>query len=81
MTPATSSGPISAPVWSSALCTPKPRPRPTSRAATASSTDLAGLRTALPVRSSSTIAEPQTRPAAPSAGASAISGTQAAVRA
>ena len=50
-------------------------------AATASSTDFAGLRTALPVRSSSTMAEPQTSPAAPSAGASAIRGTQTAVRA
>ena len=78
-TPATSSGPANAPTWSSALCTANPRPRPTAPAACASSADLDGLRTALPVRSSSTIVIPKARPAPPRNGATAISGTQAAV--
>ena len=79
MTPATSSGPANAPTWSRALCTANPRPRPTARAACASSADFDGLRIALPVRSSSTIVAPKASPAPPTKGATAISGTHTAV--
>jgi hypothetical protein len=77
--PATTRGPAKAPTWSSALCTAKPRPRPTVRAASASSTDLDGERTALPERSRTTSAEASTRPAPPTKGATARSGTQTTV--
>ncbi len=79
--PATRSGPANAPTWSSALCTAKPRPRPTARAAKASSADFDGLRTAFPVRSSSTNVHARTRPAPPTNGATAINGTHTAVMA
>ena len=79
-TPATTSGPANAPTWSRALCTPKPRPRPTAEATWASSADFDGDRTALPSRSSRIIVEAKANPAAPRRGASAISGTQTAVR-
>ena len=52
--PATTSGPVSAPIWSSASWTAKPRPRPVAAAAKESSVSLAGLRTALPTRSAIT---------------------------
>src|SRR4051812_41207538 len=80
-TAATSSGPANAPTWSSALCTPNPRPRPTGPAAYARRVDLAGLRTALPVRSASTSTQPTTSPAAPRKGVTASRGTHTAVRA
>ena len=80
MTPATSSGPAKAPTWSSALCTPKPRPRPTADATWARSADFDGLRTALPERSRRMRTEASTRPAPPTNGVTASSGTQTAVR-
>ena len=80
-TPATNNGPAKAPTWSSALCTANPRPRPTVRAASASSTDFEGERTAFPVRSRMTRVEASASPAAPTKGANAISGTHTTVMA
>jgi hypothetical protein len=79
-TPATTSGPAKAPTWSSALCTPNPRPRPTATATCARSADFDGDRIALPSRSRRIIVAANTRPAAPSRGASASNGTHTAVR-
>ena len=79
VTPATSSGPANAPTSSSALCTAKPRPNPTAAAAWASRADLAGLRTALPVRSARIRTQASARPAPPTNGATASAGTHTAV--
>ena len=54
---------------------------PTCPAASASSADLAGLRTALPTRSVTISTAATTSPAAPSDGVRASSGTQTAVSA
>lgn len=78
-TAAARSGPAKAPIWSIALCTPNPLPRPTWDAAEASSTDFDGLRRALPVRSARISTTANARPTAPRCGASASSGTQTAV--
>ena len=50
-TPATISGPSSAPNWSIASCTAKPLPRPVAEVACDSRVSFAGARTALPTRS------------------------------
>lgn len=76
---ATSSGPAKAPTWSRALCMPKPRPSPTSRAASANRALLEGERTAFPARSARIISAANARPAAPRCGATASKGTQSAV--
>ena len=79
ITPATRSGPAKAPTWSSALCTAKPRPRPTETATRASRAVFEGLRIALPARSSRISVVARASPAAPTNGATASSGTQTAV--
>ena len=79
--PASSSGPAKAPTWSRALWTAKPRPRPVSVAIRASSADLAGLRTALPVRSTRISVIATASPALPRNGVTASSGTDTAVMA
>jgi hypothetical protein len=45
---------MTAPIWSSASCTAKPRPRPVAAVACESNVSLAGLRTVLPTRSAIT---------------------------
>ena len=77
--PAIRSGPANAPTWSRALCTANPRPRPVAVAIRARSADFAGLRIALPVRSSRIRTDARATPAAPTNGAIARSGTQTAV--
>ena len=77
--PASSSGPENAPTWSSALCRAKPRPRPVGFAIRARRADFAGLRTALPVRSSRISPTATARPAPPRNGVTASSGTHTAV--
>lgn len=67
--PATTSGPSSAPIWSSASCTANPRPRPVTAVACESSVSLAGERTALPTRSAMTsAAAAHSTPTTPSSG-------------
>ena len=78
-TPATRSGPATAPAWSSALCTANPRPRPTVAAACASSAVLAGLRTAFPARSAKISRQATASPAPARNGVIAKAGTQTAV--
>src|SRR3954451_450821 len=80
-TAATSSGPATAPAWSSALCTANPRPRPTAPAACASNAVLAGLRTAFPARSAKISRQATASPAPAKNGVIAKAGTQTAVTA
>lgn len=72
---------MNAPTWSSALWTANPFPRPVEVAIRARSADLAGLRTALPVRSSTISVAATASPALPRNGVTASSGTQTAVMA
>lgn len=80
-TAATRSGPAKAPTWSIALCTPKPRPRPTAPATCARRVVLDGLRIALPLRSSRISNEASARPAPPMKGVTANRGTDTMVSA
>jgi hypothetical protein len=68
---ATSSGPMVAPVWSNASCSPKPQPWPVRLAAWESMASRNGERIARPKRSAIISAA-----AVPTPGASASSGTE-----